>query len=305
LKQSIRDTISKIAVILGVVRQSRFIEGQMVQIGKINRLSIKGMQSYGMHLDGGEWGDILLKGTYDAWKYRPGNTIDVFVYVDREQRLLATIQNPSATVGEFAGLRVVTSTTAGAFMDWGIENDLFVPKSEQQENMREGRTYVVFIFLNEKTNRITGSSKLHKFLNLQPPQFKEGEEVELTVYAETDLGYSAIVDSSHTGMIYKNEIFQKLVPGQRLQGYVKKIREDLKIDLRLQQTGFQGVDDISQVILDTLKNSGGMVAITDKSPPEEIYALFGVSKKVFKKAIGALYKKRLIVIDTDGIRLAG
>jgi predicted RNA-binding protein (virulence factor B family) len=277
----------------------------MVQIGKINRLSIKGMQGYGIHLDGGAAGDVLLKGRYAVEKYQLGDTIDVFVYVDREQRLLATTRIPSALVGEFATLPVVTSSSAGAFMNWGLENDLFVPKSEQQDTMRKGKSYVVFIFLSEKSNRLTGSSKLEKFLNLQPPKYQEGEEVDLIVYAETDLGYSAVVNSSHIGMIYENEIFQKLVIGQRLQGYVKKIREDRKIDLRLQQTGYQRVDDISQTILNAVKDRGGMVAITDKSPPEDIYALFGVSKKVYKKAIGALYKKRLIVIDADGIKLAG
>jgi hypothetical protein len=277
----------------------------MVQIGKMNRLSIKGMQAYGMHLDGGASGDILLKGTSALPQYQAGETIDVFVYVDREQRLLATTQIPFAMVGEFAALRVVTSSAAGAFLAWGLEGDLFVPKSEQQDNMREGKYYVVAIFVNEKSNRITASSKLDKFLNLQPPRYQEGEEVDLLVYAKTDLGYSAVVNSCHAGMIYENEVFQKLAIGQRLQGFVKKIRDDRKIDLRLQRPGFQGVDDISQTILNTLKDRGGMVAVTDKSPPEDIYALFGVSKKVFKKAIGALYKKRLLVIDSDGIKLAG
>jgi hypothetical protein len=189
-------------------------------------------------------------------------------------------------------------------MDWGLESDLFVPKSEQQDNMREGKSYVVFIFLSEKNNRITASSKLDKFLDLQPPKYVEGEEVDLIVYAQTDLGYNAVVNSAHIGMIYENEVFQKLVIGQRLRGYVKKIREDLKIDLRLQQTGYQIIDDVSQTILNTINDSGGMVAVTDKSPPEDIYTLFGVSKKVFKKAIGALYKKRLIIIETDCIKAA-
>jgi uncharacterized protein len=277
----------------------------MVQIGKMNRLSIKGVQAYGMHLDGGASGDILLRGTSSLPTHQKGETIDVFVYVDREQRLLATTQKPFAMVGEFAALRVVTSEAAGAFLAWGLENDLFVPKSEQQENMRTGKYYVVFIFVNEKTNRITASSKLKKFLNLQPPHYKEGEEVDLLVFAETDLGYSAIVNGCHAGMIYENEVFQKLAIGEKLQGYVKKIRDDHKIDLRLQRTGFQGVDDISRIVLSTLKEHGGMVTITDKSPPEDIYAMFRVSKKVFKKAIGALYKKRLVVIDSDGIKLAG
>jgi predicted RNA-binding protein (virulence factor B family) len=278
----------------------------MVQIGKMNRLSVKGTQAYGIHLDGGEYGDILLRGTHVTQNNQAldkDNKIEVFVYVDKEQRLLATIQKPYATAGEFAYLRVKTSTAAGAFLDWGIENDLFVPKSEQQDNMREGKSYVVFIFLNEQNNRITASSKLDKFLDLQPPEYEEGEKVDLIIYAKTDLGYNAVVNGSHSGMIYENEVFQKLVIGQRLQGYIKKIREDLKIDLRLQQSGYRQVDEVSETILNIIKDCGGMVAVTDKSPPEDIYNLFGVSKKVFKKAVGSLYKKRLIIIDVDGIRL--
>jgi hypothetical protein len=274
----------------------------MVQIGKMNRLSIKGRRTYGIHLDGGELGDILLRDRNAAQKYQTDEKIDVFVYVDREQRLLATTQKPYATVGEFAGLKVTANSTAGAFMDWGLESDLFVPKSEQQENMREGKSYVVYIFLSEKSNRITASSKLSKFLDPRHPEYQEGEEVRLIISGRTDLGYSAVVNDSHMGMIYENEVFQKLDIGLRLKGYVKKVREDHKIDLRLQQTGYRRVDDISQTILDTLDGCGGMVAVTDKSPPEDIYALFGVSKKVFKKAIGALYKKRRITIDADGIR---
>ncbi len=273
----------------------------MVQIGKINRLSVKGTQAYGIHLDGGSWGDILLRDKYGARNYQADDKIDVFVYVDRDQRLVATTQKPYATVGEFANLKVVSNSAAGAFMDWGLESDLFVPKSEQQDNMREGKSYVVFIFLSKKNNRITASSKLDKFLDLQPPEYEEGEEVDLIVYARTELGYSAVVNGAHSGMIYENEVFQKLVIGRRLRGYVKKIREDLKIDLRLQQTGYQIIDEVAQTILNTINDRGGMVAVSDKSPPEDIYTLFGVSKKVFKKAIGALYKKRLIIIETDCI----
>jgi hypothetical protein len=282
--------------------------GKMVQIGKMNRLSVKGIQAYGIHLDGGEYGDILLRGTHATQNNQAldkDNKIEVFVYVDREQRLLATIQKPYATAGEFACLRVKSNSAAGAFLDWGLENDLFVPKSEQQDNMREGKSYVVFIFLNEKNNRITASSKLDKFLDLQPPDYEEGEKVNLIIYARTDLGYNAVVNGSHSGIIYENEVFQKLVIGQRLQGYIKKIREDLKIDLRLQPSGYQRVDEVSETILNIIKDCGGMVAVTDKSPPDDIYNLFGVSKKVFKKAVGALYKKRLIIIDVDGIKLAG
>jgi len=275
----------------------------MVQIGQMNRLSIKGTQVYGIHLDGGDAGDVLLRDKSAHQKYRPGEQIDVFVYADRENRLIATTRQPAAMVGDFAYLKVVSTSAAGAFMKWGLESDLLVPRSEQQDNMREDKSYVVFIFLSEKTNRITASSKLEKFLDQQPATYTEGEQVDLLVYNRTDLGYSAVINNAHAGMIYENEIFQKITIGQRLPGYVKKIREDGKIDLRLQQTGFQRVDDIAQNILDTIIKNGGMVGVSDKSPPEEIYALFGVSKKAYKRAIGGLYKKRLITFENNGTKL--
>ncbi len=275
----------------------------MVEIGKMNRLPIIRSRDNTIHLDGGELGEILLKGRYSAAKSTTDDELDVFVYADKEQCLLATVHKPYAMVGDFAKLRVVGTSAVGAFMGWGLEDDLFVPKSEQQTSMKEGQSYVVYVFLSEKTHRITASSKLDKYLGKQRPEYDEGEEVDLIIYAVTQLGYSAVVNNSHVGMIYDNEVFQKLEIGQRLKGYVKKIREDHKIDLRLQQTGYQQVDDISQAILSTIKDAGGRVAVTDKSKPEEIYAMFGVSKKVFKKAIGALYKKRLIVIAPDCITI--
>ena len=275
----------------------------MVQIGRVNTLRVTGKQAYGVHLDGGEAGEILLRNKFLPGKCNPGDEVEVFVYVDRENHLQATTQTPAAIVGQFTGLRVVASTSSGAYLDWGLENDLFVPKSEQQDNMKEGESYVVFVFLSEKTNRITASSKLAKFLSSQPPTYKEGEEVDLLIYEKTAMGYGALVNRAHAGMVYKNEVFQKLSIGQELKGYIKKIREDQKIDLSLQQAGYQRVGDISQSILNIIKEKGGKVAVTDKSPPDEIYALFGVSKKVFKKAIGALYKKRLVALDKTGIKL--
>ena len=170
--------------------------------------------------------------------------------------------------------------------------------------MEEGKSYVVFVSLDEETKRISASSRLDKFLGLQPPDYADGEEVELIICEQTDLGYKAVVNHAHWGVVYKNEVFQKLHLGQELKGYIKKIREDLKIDLRLQQSGYQRVDDISVAILKTIKDHGGRIGVTDKSPPEDIYSLFGVSKKTFKKAIGTLYKKRLITITTREISLA-
>jgi len=277
----------------------------MVEIGRINQLKIKRMRNYGAHLDGGESGDILLPKKYVHPKSRPGDAVDVFVYEDRDGHLRATTQKPHATVGQFAGLRVVANASSGAYLDWGVQKDLFVPKSEQRAGMEEGKFYVVYVFLDTKTNRITASSKLDKFVGLEAPNYEPGQEVDLLICDETDLGYKVIVNHAHWGMIYKNEIFQKLQMGQTLKGYIKLVREDLKLDVSLQPSGYQKVDPVSQNILKTLKESGGSMAVTDKSPPGEIYDLFGVSKKTFKKAIGTLYKKRVITMDTRGIRLVG
>ena len=276
----------------------------MAQIGRLNRLTVKSRRDYGVHLDGGESGDILLPTQYVPENCQVGDGVEVFIYVDREDHLRATTQRPDVTVGQFARLPVVSNSDSGTYLDWGLELDLFVPHSEQKQRMREGRSYVVFVFLDEKTNRITASSRLDKFLSQQPPDYAEGEEVDLIIYEKTDLGYRAIVNLAHEGMIYENEVFQKLILGQELKGYIKKIREDLKIDLSLQRPGYQGVDEVSQSILATIEKHGGRIDVTDKSQPEEIYTLFGVSKKTFKKAIGGLYKKRLIMIDTSGIELA-
>jgi hypothetical protein len=275
----------------------------MAQIGRINKLAVKRIRDYGIRLDGGESGEIILPKRYVPKNCRPGDEIEVFVYVNREGRMRASTQKPYATVGQFAKLRVVANTTSGAFLDWGLQKDLLVPKKEQHGKMEEDKSYIVFVFLDEKTRRITASAKLDKFLSQQPPDYDEGNEVDLIIYDKTDLGYKAVVNNSHGGMVYKNEVFQKLHIGQELKGYIKKIRPDNKIDLSLQPSGYQKIDAVSRAILKTLKKHGGRIAVTDNSQPAEIYALFGVSKKTFKKAIGALYKKRLITFDTDGIRL--
>ena len=275
----------------------------MVEIGKINKLTIKRKRDYGVHLDGGDSGDILLKKKHAPENCQPGDEVEVFVYADGENRLRATTEKPYATVGQFAKLRVVTNASAGAFLYWGLQKDLLVPKKEQHARMEKGKSYVVFVFLDKKTNRTSASAKLDKFLSQEPPEYTKGEEVDLIIYDITDMGYKAIVNNAHGGMIYKNEVFQKLHIGQELKGFIKKIRGDKKIDISLQQPGYKKVGNISQTILYKIKNQGGRIAVTDKSPPEEIYSLFGVSKKVFKQAIGALYKKRLITMDANGIKV--
>jgi predicted RNA-binding protein (virulence factor B family) len=277
----------------------------MAKIGRINTLTVKRKRDYGVHLDGGASGDILLMKRHVPEKCQPGDELEVFVYADGPARLRATTQKPYATVGRFAKLRVAANTSSGAFLDWGLQKDLLVPKREQQGRMEKGKSYVVFVFLDEKTNRITASAKLDKFLDQQPPEYSENEEVDLIIYAKTDLGYKVVVNNSHGGMVYKNEVFQELTIGQQLKGYIKKIRGDGKIDISLQQPGFQKIDAVSRAILKTIKDHGGRIAVTDKSPPEDIYSLFRVSKKTFKKAIGVLYKKRLVTFEANGIKGTG
>jgi predicted RNA-binding protein (virulence factor B family) len=178
-----------------------------------------------------------------------------------------------------------------------------VPFSEQKETMAEGRSYIVYVYRDERTNRIVASSKVGRFLDKEPIKLREGQGVELLICSQTEIGYKAIIDNSHWGVLYKNEIFQPLRKGQQVPGFIKKIREDGKIDLCLQKPGPEKVADMSEKIIDALKTGGGFISITDKSPAEIIYQMFGVSKKTYKKAIGALYKKRLIEIESDGIRL--
>lgn len=277
----------------------------MARLGRINKLTVTKTTEYGAHLDGGESGEIILPSRDLPAHCQPGDEVVVFVYKDGEDRLRATTQKPLATVGRFATLRVVAVTGSGAYLEWGLQSDLFVPKSEQLVQMVKGREYAVFVLLDEKTERIIASSKLEKFLDRQPPDYAEGEEVELIIFDQSDLGYKAVVNQAHLGMLYKNEVFQRLTMGQQLTGYIKKVRADRKIDLCLKKPGYQAVKDFSQTILEIIQARGGRIEVTDKSPPEEIYALFGVSKKTFKKAIGTLYQKRLITIDPQGISLVG
>jgi predicted RNA-binding protein (virulence factor B family) len=277
----------------------------MVEIGKINKLIIQRTLDYGAQLDGGAAGHIILAKRDIPKRCRPGDEIEVFVYEDKDKHLLATTQKPYALVGQFAKLRVAANSSAGAYLDWGMQKDLLVPRSEQHIRMEKGKFYIVFVFLDKKTNRIAASTKLDKFFSSQPPAYDDGEEVDLLIYDKTNLGYKAIVNDSHLGMVYKNEVFQRINIGQRLKGYIKKIRTDLKIDLSLQQAGLQRVDQAAQGVLDIIRDLGGSTAVSDQSPPADIYALFGISKKTFKRAIGALYKRRLITVGTEGIKLAG
>lgn len=276
----------------------------MAAIGLMNQLEVVKEVDFGVYLDGGEHGEILLPKRYVPENCKPGDVLDVFIYLDSEDRLVATNEKPFAMVGEFATLKVVSTTPVGAFMDWGLPKDLMVPFREQQFPMEEGRNYLVFLYVDDESQRIAASSKLDKFVDNLPVDYEEGEEVNLIIAGKTDLGYKAIIDNSHWGLLFKNEIFRPLKIGDKMPGYIKNIREDEKIDLMLQKPGYEKIDSIAQSVLDKLKAAGNFMPANDKTDPTLISKMFGISKKNFKKAIGSLYKQRLITIEEDGIRLA-
>ncbi|WP_321344271.1 S1-like domain-containing RNA-binding protein [uncultured Draconibacterium sp.] len=275
----------------------------MAEIGKFNTLDIIRETDNGVYLDGGDHGEILMPRKYVSEEMKEQGTAEVFVYTDSEDRLVATTEKPLATVGEFARLEVKATAKFGAFLDWGLAKDLLVPFSEQRTKMQEGNSYWVYVYLDLLTNRVVASAKLHKFLDNTPPEYVKGQEVSLIITEETDLGFKAIVNLEHTGILYKNQVFRKLEIGSQTKGYIAKVRNDEKIDLLLEEPGYEKVDSISQKILAELEANNGFMAVSDKSSPEMIKAMFGISKKNFKKAIGGLYKKRLISFVSDGIKL--
>ena len=276
----------------------------MVEVGKCNRLRVIRKTDTGVLLDGMNLGDIFMPNSYARMDCAAGDDIDVFIFPDSEGQLLATTKKPYAMVGDFALLKVASITPVGTFLDWGLKKDLLIPFGEQKEKMEEGRSYIVYVHLDKKTGRIVASSKLNRFLNKQPADFEEGQRVELLICSQTEIGYKAIIDNSRWGILYKNEVFQPLKKGQRLPGFIKKLRDDGKIDLCLQKPGSEKIGEVSDRIIDLIKARGGFIPVTDTSPAGIIYSMFGVSKKTYKKAIGALYKKRLIVLEEHGVRLA-
>ncbi len=275
----------------------------MAEIGKINILKVVRETDNGVYLDGENLGEILMPRKFVTDEVRESQEAEVFIYTDSEDRLVATTETPLAKVGEFAFLKVVATSRFGAFLDWGLPKDLLVPFREQKAKMADGGIYLVYVYLDLQTNRIAASAKIDKFLDNTPPEYEPGDEVDLLIAEETELGFKAIVNSEHWGMLYKNQVFQPLFIGQKTKSYVGKVRDDDKIDLLPEKPGYEKVDAISQKILDELKQNRGFMAVSDTTSPEMINALFGISKKNFKKAIGSLYKKRLIQFDSDGIRL--
>jgi len=278
----------------------------MVEIGKVNTLKVARIGPYGTYLDGGEHGEILLLRAGAAKNSEIDDQLDAFIYIDSDDTLVASAIHPKIEAGKCGALKVVSLTDHGAFLDWGLSTDLFVPRSEQMGDMSIGGICVVIAMPDESSHRMIASAKLYQYLaDENDGEFTEGQSVELLVCQRTELGYKAVVNGTHLGMIFHNEVFADVQIGDRRDGFIKSIRDDGKIDLSLQKIGAAARDDLETRILEFLKSNGGVTTLTDKSPPREIYSAFGVSKKAYKKALGALYRNRQIVVSKEKVELVG
>ena len=275
-----------------------------IELGKYNQLEVVKEVDFGVYLDGGEEGEILLPTRYVPEDCKIGDILNVFLYLDMDERLIATTLTPYVQVGQFACLEVSWVNEYGAFLNWGLMKDLFVPFREQKMKMQVGRKYVIHAHLDEESYRIVASAKVERYLSKDKPEYAAGDEVNILIWQKTDLGFKAIIDNKYSGLLYENEIFTSLETGMEMKAFVKQVREDGKVDLILQKPGFEKIDDFAKTLLDYIREQGGRISLNDKSPAEDIYDTFGVSKKTFKKGVGDLYKKRLVSLHEDGITLA-
>ncbi len=275
----------------------------MTELGRYNRLRILKRTDIGLFLDGDSHGEILLPRRYVQDSMQPGQEIEVFIYNDSEDRIIATTERPGAQVGECAYLKVVSSSKFGAFLDWGLPKDLLVPFSEQQKPMQKGYSYTVYLFVDEATDRIAASTRLEDHLSSDNSGFKTRQAVDCMIYGKSDLGFKAVINGSHLGQFYDSETFQHLHYGEHVKAYIKQLRADGKIDLILQLPSQLERDQLSAAIIEHLQQNDGVSELTDKSPPDDIYRTFGVSKANYKKALGQLYKQRRITIEKHQITL--
>lgn len=276
---------------------------KMIKVGEFNKLTIQRFTAVGAFLDDGADG-LLLPKRFVPRNAKQGDQLEVFVYHDSEDRLIATTQKPKAIVGEIAKLRVVSVTGQGAFLDWGLMKDLFVPRSKQLMGMRVGGDYLVKLYIDEQTGRIAASEKFESGLSNEVLTVKEKQVVDLIAFRPTQLGFVMIINNLHTGLLHSNEIFRPLEPGDKMKGYIKTIRPDHKIDVVLGQPGYKRVEGEADKILRLLDENNGYLPFHDKSDPEEIYSYFGMSKKAFKMTTGKLYKERKIIFTQTGIKKA-
>ena len=272
-------------------------------IGKFNQLNVIALADNGAYLDAGELGEILLPKRYVPEPCQVGDVLNVFIYRDSADRLIATTDTPLAQVGEFVSLKVIETNKMGAFMDWGLPKDLLVPFNQQHTAMEVGKYYLVRVFLDQHTGRIAASSKLDKFIDIWPAEYQQGDKVNLIIGGKTDLGFKAIVNDLHWGLLYDNEIFQHLRVGKKVTGYIKQVREDGRLDLILTRGSKNKVNDFSEKLLAHIADRGGVSPLHDKSSPELIQRTLGVSKKTFKATVGNLLKKGKITLVKEGIKL--
>lgn len=277
----------------------------MLEIGKYNKLTVLRKVDYGYYLDGLDYGDILMPAKYAEEPLEPGDDVDVFIYLDSSEKLIATTEKPLAEVGQIGYLKVVKVNDIGAFLDWGVTKQLFVPFAEQKTKLEEDKFYWVYIFIDPVTERIMGSTKIGRFLDQTPPFFKANEITRGIVWQKTDLGYKIIINHSHTGLLFNSEIYKTLQPGDHIDVEIKNIRPDAKIDLSLPKSAIEKSDEVSEIVLEKLKANNGFLPFGDHTDPEIIKQELGLSKKSFKKAIGKLYKERKILIEQKGIYLLG
>lgn len=274
-----------------------------IEIGKFNNLQVVKVADHGVYVDGGEEGTILLPNRYVPNGLGIDDWVEVFLYFDSDDLLIATTETPKALVNTVELLKVIDTNRVGAFLDWGLPKDLLVPFSEQQHPMKEGESYMVYVFHDHNTDRILASSKLNRYFDEEPEGLEEKQAVDLQISDKTELGYKAIIDNQYLGLIFHGDAFRPLAIGERLPGYIKAIREDGKVDLIISQHSPQGDNSLENQIMAHLKASGGESDLTDKSDPDRIYRQFKVSKKKYKNALGALYKRKLIVITREKISL--
>ncbi|MEP5569288.1 MAG: S1-like domain-containing RNA-binding protein [Halioglobus sp.] len=275
----------------------------MLEIGKFQKLQVLEKGAYGVILDGDDQGRLLLPLKECPADTEHGDQLEVFVYLDSEGDPVPTLRRPAAQLGQVAWLKVVSVSNVGAFVDWGLTKDLFVPYAEQQHKLIEGRHTLVKVYMDNQ-GRLAGSTRVDHWIKDDAQGFKQGDKVSLIIADRTELGFKAIVNHEYWGLLYSNELYQKVNKGQEINGYVKQAREDGRLDLTLSKPGFSKdrIQSVTDAILSALEDNNGFITLTDKSPPPEIYAAFGVSKKVFKQAVGSLYKQRLISLEATGIR---
>lgn len=275
----------------------------MITTGTFNKLKVTRSVAAGIYVDAGQYGELMIPGWDVTAKVNDGDMVEVFLFIDAQRKVVATMRKPLAMPGDTALLRVAEIVDGGALLEWGVPRKLFVPQSEQAQKMVKGYSYVVYIRFDQKTHLMIGSTKLEKYLATSPEDLEINQEVDLLVCDQSDLGYRAVINNRSLGFIYSNDIYQAIKVGDKIKGYIKNIREDGKVDLYLQKPGYEKIVDLGSQIVEKLRQNGGFLAVTDYSPPELISELFGISKKNYKKAVGGLYRQGIVIIEEDGIRL--